>query len=403
MNIPTSLILGNATVGGIMETLSFNSIMNSLGAFGPYIVAIIIFFLGKFVAGVIRKLIVKLLDKTTLDEKFGKLIGNEAGFGAMFANVVYCLILIFVVILALDKAGMGDAVQPLRDMLDEFLGFIPNLLGAGVLAFIAIFGAKVVKMLLDNVLNGARLDARLGNTSGATPIASAISTFVFCFIILFFIPEILATLGLPQISEPIKDIVESILSAVPKIIVAAVILGIGFLIAQIAQKLVKNLLDASGANSLPAKVGLDVPADGPRSVSGVVSFVVMLTIIVMIVSIALSELDLPLLTGLTGGLMAGYLNILAAVIIFGFGLIASKFAYDKLSGGNLLLAKVVRVAILIMTGVVALQRSEIAPALTGLPFVAAVIALAFAFGVGGAIALGLGGKDYVSRWFDKKG
>ena len=146
-----------------------------------------------------------------------------------------------------------------------------------------------------------------------------------------------------------------------------------------------------------------IPQEGNRSVSSVVSYVVMLSIVVIIVSQAIELLKLPLLTELSAGLVGGYLNVLAAVIIFGFGLLASKFAFEKLSDKNLTLAKVARIGILVLTGVVALQRSAIAPELTGLPFVTGVVAIGFAVGVGGAIALGLGGKDYVSRWFEKKG
>ena len=101
--------------------------------------------------------------------------------------------------------------------------------------------------------------------------------------------------------------------------------------------------------------------------------------------------------------MDGYLALLGAVIIFGFGLLAAKFAYANLADKNLLLAKIARIAIIVMTGVVALERSGISPGLTGLPYMAAIYAIAFAGGVGGAVALGLGGKDYVSRWLANKG
>ncbi len=401
MNTLSNLYLGNAAFDSIAG--GFKSVMDGLGSFGPYIVAIIIFLIGKFVAGKIRDILVKILSKTSLDDKASKLIGGDAGFSKLIASVVYSLLLLFIVILALSKAGMSDAVEPLKDMFDSFVGFIPKAFGAAVLGFIALFGAKIVKGLLENVLVGARVDERLGNKSGETRIASAISVAVFSFILLMFIPQVLAELGLTQISEPIAGITASILNSVPNIIIAGVVLAIGFLIAQIAQKLIKNLLDASGVNAMPAKLGLSVPTEGSRSISSVVSFVVMISIVVVIVSQSIELLQLPLLTNLTGDLVAGYFNILVAIIIFGFGLLASKFAFEKLEGGNLLLAKVARVAILVMTGVVALQRSQVAPELTGFPFVAAISALAFAGGVGGAIALGLGGKDYVTRWFDRKG
>ncbi len=375
----------------------------AFAAVAPYLAAIIIFIVGKWLAGKIRNVIVKLLSKTSIDEKLGKTIGQESGISQIIANIIYCVLLLFVVVVALTQAGLQDAATPLTGMLGDIFAFLPKLLGAGIIAFIAFFGAKIVRMLLENVMNGARLDERLGSVAGTTPISSALGVAAYSFVVLLFAPAILAKLEMPQISEPIQGIVNSITDAVPNIIIAAVILGIGFFIAQIAQKLIKNLLDASGANALPAKIGLDIPQSGSRSLSSVVSFVVMITIMVAVAVQAIASLKLGILSDLTSGLMDGYLNLLGAVIIFGFGIIASKFAFANLADKNLTLAKVARIAILIVTGVVALQRSAIAPELTGLPYMAAIYALAFAGGVGGAIALGLGAKDYVARYFERKG
>ena len=376
------------------------------GAFAsiaPYLAAIIIFFVGKWLAGKIRNVIIKLLNKTSIDEKLGKAIGQNAGISEIIATIIYCVLLLFVVVIALTQAGLNDAVTPLTGMLSKIFGFLPQLIGTGIIAFIAFFGAKIVRMLLESVMNGARLDERLGSKPGTTPISSAIGVAAYSLVVLLFAPAILANLEMPQISEPIQGIVTEITNAVPYIITAAVILGIGFFIAQIAQKLIKNLLDASGANALPAKIGLDIPQEGSRSISSVVSFLVMITIVVAVAVQAITSLKLEILSDLTSGLMDGYLNLLGAVIIFGFGLIAAKFAYANLADKNITLAKVARIAILILTAVVALRRSGIAPELTGLPYMAAIYALAFAVGVGGAIALGLGGKDFIARYLERKG
>ena len=143
----------NIYTGSTLDSISnaFSKVMTGLSPIGPFVAAIVIFLVGKFVAGKIKDILVKVLSKTSLDERFGKLIGNNAGVSNIVANIVHALLLIFVVTLALSKAGMGEAVEPLKNMLNDFIGFIPNILGAGVLGFIAIFGAKIVKNLLENV------------------------------------------------------------------------------------------------------------------------------------------------------------------------------------------------------------------------------------------------------------
>ena len=61
-----------------------------------------------------------------------------------------------------------------------------------------------------------------------------------------------------------------------------------------------------------------------------------------------------------------------------------------------------KIAIIVLTASVALQRTQIAPDLTGKPYEYTIYALALAAGLGGAIAIGMGGKDYVSRWLEKR-
>ncbi len=96
-------------------------------------------------------------------------------------------------------------------------------------------------------------------------------------------------------------------------------------------------------------------------------------------------------------------DILIAALIFGAALLLSKFAYTNLADKNATLAKAAKLAIIVVTTVVALQRSNLAPELTELPYTVTIYALGVAGGIGGAIALGFGGRDFVSRWLEKKG
>ena len=134
-----------------------------------------------------------------------------------------------------------------------------------------------------------------------------------------------------------------------------------------------------------------------------VGFLVNLTVIVTLVSSAIDILDIELLSDASHGFLFGYYNVLLALLILSLGLAASKFVYTKLAQSNELLAKVVRISIIVLTSVVALERTQLAAGLTSLPYEMAIYALAFAFGVGGAIALGLGGKEFVARWLQKRG
>lgn len=377
--------------------------IDTLGPIGGFILAVVVFFAGRIVARTLRGFIAKALGKTSLDDKCAKMIGHESGAAVGIANFAYGLMLLFLAILALGVAKLDKVSEPLQGMLEEFLNFIPNLVGAGLLLYLVLIVAKVVKNLVSNVFQAGKLDERLGSTEGETPVSSAIVTALYCFIVLLFIPAVLDVLSLDSVSKPVGGVVQDILGAVPNIILAIILIGLGVLIGQIARRLVTNLLNAAKANQWPAKIGLDVPQEGSRSLSNVVGLLAMISVTVLMVGAAIDQLDIGLLAGASEGFVEGYFNVLIAIIILGAGILLAKFAYSNLADKSILLAKVAKIATLVITSVVALQRSNIAPELTGLPYEFAVYALAFAGGVGGAIALGLGGKDFVARWLERKG
>jgi len=66
------------------------------------------------------------------------------------------------------------------------------------------------------------------------------------------------------------------------------------------------------------------------------------------------------------------------------------------------IATVARYAIIFLAGTIALDRANLAPEITSTGFQLLLGGVAIALGVGGALALGLGGKEFVAeklkRW-----
>ncbi|MGB0992715.1 MAG: mechanosensitive ion channel, partial [Akkermansiaceae bacterium] len=335
MTLETQL-LTVAAIGDSMHTW-LETAKGALDIFGPagkYILAVIVFIIGRYIAKSIRAAITAGLSKTDLDDKLAKYMGHNSGAGKGIANFIYYILLLFLAILALDFAELNHVSQPLEDLLAKFLNFIPNLIGAGVLLYFVIIVATVVKNLASNVLSAAKVDEKLGSITGASPISKALATALYSFIILLFIPSVLALLKLDSISEPVGDVVAQILSAVPEIIIASVLVGIGIIIGRIASRLVVNLLDAAGANSWPSKVGLSFPSEGKGSVSGIVGLIVMISITVLMVGAAINQLSIKMLEGASEVFVNGYFNVLIAVIILGAGILLANMAYRNLADKN---------------------------------------------------------------------
>lgn len=378
-------------------------LFEGLGQFGGILLLFLILWIGKFVVKAVGKLVEKALSKTSIDDKIAAKFGHDANVTGGIVGFVKALLMLFILIIALGAAKLDVVSEPLNDLLSKVLGFLPNLLVAGILGYIIVLIAGLVKKLLGDILAASKLDQKLGSVAGTTPVSNSLVTAVYAFILLLCAPAVLDVLNIDAISRPIKGIVTSITDAVPNILVAGVIIFLGCLIGNIAKKLVSNLLEGTNVNSFPAKVGMSVPTTGSRSISSIAGTVVMISVVVLALTAAINELGIEILSKASDGLYTGYFNILLALIILAAGVIGSRFAYDNLVGGNATLAKVAKYAIIIVTSVVALNRTGIATDLTSLPYTVAIYAAGIALGIGGAIAIGLGGQSYVSRFLDKRG
>jgi hypothetical protein len=193
-----------------------------------------------------------------------------------------------------------------------------------------------------------------------------------------------------------------VFAAIPNILVAAAILGVGIFIAGLVRRIITNLLSGIGADSYPERIGLNMPTEGSRSVSALAGLLVFVSIVVIMGAAALESLQIEMLAGVAGKIVPGYFNVLLALLIIGAGLMAARYAFQALNGRSPLLAKVARIAIIVVSSIAALNCSGIAPDITGAPYQAALTGLALALGLGGGIAFGLGGKDAVHQWLAKK-
>lgn len=100
----------------------------------------------------------------------------------------------------------------------------------------------------DEVTTGVTTGSTRGATTESISLSETLSSALYWFILLLFLPLVLDTLGLVQALEPVKNLVNQILSALPKILKALMIGGIGWLIAQTVKRIVTNLLATSGAD-----------------------------------------------------------------------------------------------------------------------------------------------------------
>ncbi|MFZ4555432.1 MAG: mechanosensitive ion channel, partial [Pseudanabaena sp.] len=113
--------------------------------------------------------------------------------------------------------------------------------------------ATISKMIVGRFLRSANIDSKVNESvadsnTEALPLSETLSSTLYWFILLLFLPLVLDTLGLVQALQPVQNLVNQILSALPKILKAVMIGGIGWLIAQVVKRIITNLLATSGAD-----------------------------------------------------------------------------------------------------------------------------------------------------------
>jgi hypothetical protein len=146
-----------------------------------------------------------------------------------------------------------------------------------------------------------------------------LSEIAYWLIWLVFLPMIFAALGLEILVAPVMALVGDMLSWIPNLLVAALILVVGFFLAKIVQRIVTNFFAALGTDRLADRLGVSKYM-GKQTLSGLIGLLTFIIILIPILTASLEALSLdaltaPLTSMLTGILTAIPVIILAAAII----------------------------------------------------------------------------------------
>lgn len=92
---------------------------------------------------------------TKLGEKIPALSrtdSNGQSGAASLASIASLLVWLFGLVAILQVLGLSQVLTPIQGMLATLLGFLPNIIGAGVVFFIGLLLAKIVRQLIETAL-----------------------------------------------------------------------------------------------------------------------------------------------------------------------------------------------------------------------------------------------------------
>lgn len=373
----------------IIET--YNSITAS---FGAPISALIIIILGWFIAGILKRVLTKVVKKTGVDDS----LGGKVSLAKLIGKLVYYIIMIFVFMLALDKLGMTSVLEPVKELLNGFTGYIPNIIGAGLVGYIGYMLATIVSELVG--LSGDTIQKfapklRLPENLNLTNILKKV---VFIFIFIPLLIQALNILNMEVISGPASNILNEFFSAIPKILVATIIIIVFVVGGKFLSTLVKELLESMQLNSMLDKANLGAIA-GKTDVAKVISNIVYAFIVIFGIMTATDKLEFTQLSELINTVVELGGNILFGLVILAIGSVIANLASKAFmkSESNAFVGSIIKAAILAIFLAIGLGRMGIADNIINMAFGITLGAIALTV----VLSFGLGGREAAGKQMTK--
>jgi hypothetical protein len=307
--------------------------------------AILIFVIGWIIAAIIKGIVKKVLNSTDIDNRLAAAITGQRGGESLpveswIANLVFWIIMLFVIIAALNALNLQAVSAPLNTLLDQIASFIPKILGAAFLLAIAWVVATIVKTIVTRGLGALNIEQRMGLTSADTgdfSLTDTLGNALYWFIFLLFLPAILNALQLNGTLEPVQGLLNEILALLPNILGAIIIAAVFWFVATIVKRIVTNLLAATGVDNIGRKFGLG-RTTGSQSLSSIIGTIVFVLILIPGIISALEQLQMNSISDPATDMLNQVLDFIpklfAAAIVLALFYVAGKFVSEFV--GNIL-------------------------------------------------------------------
>jgi hypothetical protein len=410
-----------------------NTFLNQITGFLPKLAGALIWLGIAWVLATVAKMALSRVMRTfNVDERLNQEVGTASTERPLLlsdtvANALYWFIFLLFLPLILNSLEMQQALLPVNNLLNQILAAIPKILEAVLIGFVGWLLAMVVRRIVTNLLAAAGADslgARFGisRTSGGQSLSWIVGTIVYVLILIPTAIAALNALDIQAISQPAVAMLNDILSAVPKIFTAALILALAYILGRWVGDLVTNILRGIGFNNVFSWLGvqpkqpmrltpsssdpdatiLQEPEVATRTPSEFVGIVVQVGIMLFAVVAATDVLGIPALTAIVSGIVLVAGRVLSGLVVFAIGLYLANLAFSLIASSGTrqarLLGQTARIAIIAFVAALALQQMGIGSDIVNLAFGLLLGAIA----VGIALAFGLGGReiaaDQIREW-----
>jgi len=382
-------------------------------AIGP-IIALVTIVIGYFISKIAAAIVAGGINRTGIGKKAQTTGGN---IGKSLSKAVFWVLWLVFILLGLGQFPMvSESLAPIKGMMANIFDYLPQLVVGAVVLGVGIMLSKVVKEALSSTLEAAQVD-RFSTKFGmggpvdgvaTTSLARSLGGLAAAIVTIIFAVTAIGIWDIPGVSEPVSNVLNTILGYIPRIIGAAIILAVFIFIGRFVSNLAKSTLPALGVDrSLSTVASLD--GDGPNFVpSNIIATIAFVGIALMGLIAAMSTLDIPQLTNIFEIILGVGGRVVFGAIIIGVGLFIANFVSKIVTQTSGELAgKIVKYATIVIVTFMGLESMQLGEGIVDTAFSYSLMAAAVAGGVGGAIAFGLGGREWAAKklqeWMPAKG
>lgn len=454
------------TIVAVLQALQLEVVSRPLGSFLNQVLSFIPRLVGAVILLAVAWLIAKLVKLVTtrglhalrVDERLDQRPAgtprdpNQLSLSETIGNALYWFIFLLFLLPILDTLGLQQALRPVEALIEEIVSILPNILAAVLIAAAGWLLATVVRRIVTNLLASTgvdRLGTRVGlrGTTTGQSLSGIIGTIVYVLILIPVAIAALNALRIDAISVPAIAMLNQILTALPAIFTAVLILILAYFLGRFVADLVTNILTSLGFNNIFSMLGLPTPSrktspptappsrdftapteqriviESPapsardltmppteqqtviqpgattaaavttRTPSEIAGVVVLVGILLFATVAAVNILNIAALTALVAGIIVVFGRILSGLVVFAVGLFLANLAYNIITSSGdrqaQILGQVARIAIIVFVSALALQQIGIASEIVNLAFGLLLGAIAVAI----ALAFGLGSRD----------
>ena len=236
-----TMALGQLGLDGLFAPLS-NMVNDILAALPNIFKAIVVFAVGYIIAKVVRGIVTNLVmsfDIQRLASKAG--INEQNSLPNIAGSVAFLVVIIPTIIAALEALRIEVVARPATNMLNKIMEALPNIFMAVAVLVITFYVVRmvagVVKNLLDNTeVNQLPRKIGLQETMGSQSVSDLVSHAIVFFAMLFATVAAADLLGF----EPISAIITMFIGFGANIILGAIVLVIGFWLANVVAGVVER-------------------------------------------------------------------------------------------------------------------------------------------------------------------